>query len=96
MYYDIDGFLNSVKYLSRQDILDIAYKKHKSLDKATVRDKKDGAAALQQNIQALLYWLETRTRPAEITDENFNKFLPICENLIACKELDPKSIKIFQ
>jgi hypothetical protein len=96
MYYDIDGFLNTVKYLGREDILQTAYKKHKSLDKVSVRDKKDGAGAMQQTIQALLFWLENQTRPADISDTDFLKFRPICENLIEMKQLDQHAVEIFK
>ena len=34
---DFDVFLNSIKYLDKEDILATAYKKHKALDKSTTQ-----------------------------------------------------------
>jgi len=93
---DFDVFLNSVKYLDKEDILATAYKKHKSLDKSTTQYTLEYRLNLQNSISGLLYFLETKQRPEKINDENFIKLKPICESLIKKGEMEAEVVKIFE
>jgi hypothetical protein len=93
---DFDAFLNSVKYLDKEDILATAYKRHKSLDKSTTMYTMEFRLGLQNSISGLLYFLENKQRPASISDTNFAKFKPICESLIKKGQMEPEVIKLFE
>ncbi len=96
MHYDFDAFLNQIKYLDKEDILETAYKKHKSLDKSSTMYSLEGRRNLQDSIQGLLYWLETGQRPPNITDRNFLLLKPLCENLIRKNQLGKEAIEVFE
>jgi hypothetical protein len=93
---DFDVFLNSVKYLDKEDILATAYKRHKALDKSTTQYTLEYRLNLQSSISGLLYFLETEKRPEKISDENFLKFKPICESLIKKGEMEADVVKLFE
>lgn len=93
---DFDAFLNSVKYLDREDILATAYKKHKSLDKSTTRYTLEYRLGLQNSISGLLYFLEKKQRPTGISDVNFLKLKPVCESLIKKGQMETETIKLFE
>ena len=93
---DFDVFLNSIKYLDKEDILATAYKKHKALDKSTTQYTLEYRLNLQNSISGLLYFLETKKRPEKISDENFALLKPVCENLIKKGELEAEVVKIFE
>jgi hypothetical protein len=95
MHYDFGDYLNTIKYLDKDDILEISYKKHQSLDKILVLDKKEGGTQLQTNIQYLLFFLEKEQHPSGMTAENFAKLKPICENLIKKNQLAAETINLF-
>jgi hypothetical protein len=95
MSNDFDDFLNSVKYLDKEDILATAYKKHKSLDKSTTMYTMEFRLDLQNSISGLLYFLENKQRPDGLSDLNFLKLKPICENLIKKGQMEAGVIKIF-
>jgi hypothetical protein len=92
---DFDAFLNSIKYLDKEDILATAYKRHKALDKSTTMYTMEFRLDLQKNISGLLYFLENKQRLAGMSDVNFALLKPICENLIRKGEMEPEVIKIF-
>jgi len=93
---DFDVFLNSVKYLDKEDILATAYKRHKSLDKSTTMYTMEFRLGLQNSISGLLYFLENKQRPDGISDINFAKFKPICESLVKKGQMEPEVIKLFE
>jgi len=93
---DFDVFLNSVKYLDKEDILATAYKKHKALDKSTTQYTMEARRAFQDAISGLLYFLEQGRRLAGMTDFNFVQLKPICENLIKKEQMDAEVLKIFE
>jgi len=93
---DFDAFLNSVKYLDKEDILATAYKKHKSLDKSTTQYTLEYRLNLQNDISGLLYFLENKQKLAGMSDVNFILLKPICENLIRKGEMEQEAIKIFE
>ena len=93
---DFDVFLNSVKYLDKEDILATAYKRHKSLDKSTTMYTMEFRLGLQNSISGLLYFLENKQRPDGISDINFLKFKPICESLVKKGQMEPEVIKLFE
>jgi hypothetical protein len=93
---DFDAFLNSVKYLDKEDILATAYKKHKSLDKSTTQYTLEYRLNLQNAISGLLYFLENKQRLAGMSDVNFILLKPICENLIKKGQMEPDVVKIFE
>jgi hypothetical protein len=95
MANDFDAFLNSVKYLDKEDILATAYKRHKALDKSTTMYTMEARHSFQDAISGLLYFLENKQRLAGMTDFNFAQLKPICENLIKKGEMEPEVIKIF-
>jgi hypothetical protein len=93
---DFDAFLNSVKYLDKEDILATAYKKHKSLDKSTTMYTMEFRIDLQNAISGLLYFLENGQRLSGMSDVNFALLKPICENLIKKDQMEPGTVKIFE
>lgn len=95
MDYGFDAFLNSVKYLDKEDILATAYKKHKSLDKSSAVYSADYRAGLKNSLEGLLYWLERNQRPVNISDLNFQKFRDICQNLVRKGQLEPGALELF-
>jgi hypothetical protein len=92
---DFDAFLNSVKYLDKEDILATAYKRHKSLDKSTTMYTMEFRLGLQNSISGLLYFLENKQRPDGISDINFLKLKPICENLIKKEQIEPEVLGLI-
>ena len=92
---DFDAFLNSVKYLDKEDILAMAYKRHKALDKSTTMYTMEARHSLQDAVSGLLYFLENGQRLAGMSDVNFLLLKPICENLIRKGEMGAEVIKIF-
>lgn len=96
MANDFDDFLSSIKYLDKQDILNMAYKKHKLLDKHTTQLTTAQRTEFQHDISNLLYWLETGLRPTGITDQNFSKFQPLCGNLVKNQQMDASSLSLFE
>jgi hypothetical protein len=92
---DFDAFLNSIKYLDKEDILATAYKKHKALDKSTTQYTLEYRLNLQKDISGLLYFLENGQRLAGMSDVNFALLKPICESLIKKGQMDLNVIKIF-
>ncbi len=96
MFHDFDDFLNSVKYLDKEDILETAYKRHKVLDKSTTSMTTENRLDLQNSIKDLLFWLEKNQRPAGLSDLNFAKFKPICENLIKKEQMETNAIDLFE
>ena len=95
MYYDFDDFVNSVKYLNKDDILATAYKKHKALDKVSVKEKKEGGFALQDKISGLLLLLEKQQRSPYLNETDFAKLKPLCKSLIEKNELDKQTMDLF-
>jgi hypothetical protein len=95
MQNDFDTFLNSVKYLDKEDILATAYKRHKALDKSTTMYTLEFRLNLQNCISGLLYFLENGQRPQGLNDINFLKLKPICENLIKKGQMGPQVLEIF-
>jgi hypothetical protein len=95
MFYDFGEFLNSVKYLDKEDILATSYKRHKALDKITSADKREGGSGLQNNIQYLLFFLEKNERHPEMTEDNFVLLKPVCENLVKKDQMEPGMLKLF-
>lgn len=95
MTHEFETLLSSVKYLGKEDILETAYKKHKSLDTAsylvTLKDRR----VLQQEISYLLYLLETGQRPLGILDEDFVKFKPLIESLVLKGEMEKEAMELF-
>ena len=96
MANDFDDFLSSVKYLDKQDILDMAYKKHKALDKHSTALTTAQRVEFQQSVSDLLYWLETSQRPATIDDRNFGKLKSICENLVKNNQMNQQTLSLFK
>ncbi len=96
MLNDFDAFLNSVKYLDKEDILATAYKRHKALDKSTTMYTLEFRIGLQNSISGLLYFLENKQRLAGMRDVDFVMLKPICENLIKKGQMEPEVIKIFE
>jgi predicted RNA binding protein with dsRBD fold (UPF0201 family) len=92
---DFDVFLNSVKYLDKEDILATAYKKHKSLDKSTTQYTMEFRMALQKDISGLLYFLEEGKKLNGMIEVNFALLKPIAENLIRKGQMDAEVLKIF-
>ena len=95
MLNDFDAFLNSVKYLDKEDILATAYKRHKALDKSSTMYTMEFRLALQKNISGLLLFLENQQRLPEMNDANFILLKPICENLIKKGQMEAEAIKLF-
>jgi hypothetical protein len=93
---DFDAFLNSVKYLDKEDILATAYKRHKALDKSTTMYTLEFRLGLQNSISGLLYFLENKQRLAGMRDIDFIMLKPICESLIKKGQMEPEVIKIFE
>lgn len=93
---DFDVFLNSVKYLDKEDILATAYKRHKALDKSTTMYTLEFRLGLQNSISGLLYFLENEQRLAGMRDVDFIMLKPICESLIKKGQMKPEVIKIFE
>lgn len=93
---DFDAFLNSVKYLDKEDILATAYKRHKSLDKSSTMYTMEFRLGLQNNISGLLYFLENKQRLAGMSDINFVLLKPICESLIKKGQMEEDAIKLFE
>lgn len=96
MFYDFDDYLNTIKYLDKEDILSATYKKHKMLDKVSGLDKKEGAMALQNKISGLLFWIEKKEKPAILSEAEFLKLKPICESLIRKNQLEPEALSLFE
>ena len=94
-YYDFDDFLTIIKFLDREDIIETAHNKHKRLDKASSLNKIDGALALQDKIQGLLYWIQTEKRPPTLSETEFAKFRPICERLITKGQMEAEALHVF-
>jgi len=96
MTHEFETLLNSVKYLGKEDILQTAYKKHKSLDTSSyimsLKDRRD----LQQEISYLLYLLETGQRPAGILDGDFLKFESLVKSLVEKGEIDKEVMELFK
>lgn len=95
MYYDFDTFLNSVKYLDRDDILTTAYARHKALDKNSTMFTTEARLDLQNSIGQLLYWLEKGECPPGMSDREFLKFKPLCENLVKKNQLEKTLLNVF-
>lgn len=95
MTYEFETFLNSVKYLGKEDILQTAYKKHKSLDTSSYIISLQDRRNLQQEISYLLYLLETGQRPVGILDEDFVQFEAIARSLVEKGEMDKEVIELF-
>lgn len=93
---DFDAFLNSVKYLDKEDILATAYKRHKTLDKSSTMYSMEFRMALQKNISGLLFFLENGERLAGMSDATFSLLKPICENLIKKGQMEPEAAKLFE
>ena len=96
MQYDFDTFLNSIKYLDKEDILVTTYKKHKSLDKSSPIMSTEFRLDLQNSISGLLYWLERGERPSNMREVDFIKLKPICESLIRKEQMDSSVLRIFE
>ena len=96
MNYDFDGFLSTIKYLDKEDILTAAYKKHKSLDKPSTMYSTKARLDFQSCISGLLFLLENNQKPETITDIEFAKLKPVCESLIRKEQMDADVIKLFE
>lgn len=96
MTHEFETFLNGVKYLGKEDILQTAYKKHKSLDTSSYIMSLQDRRNLQQEVSYLLYLLETGQRPAGILDDDFAKFEAIAKSLVEKGEMDKDVLELFQ
>lgn len=95
MLNDFDAFLNSVKYLDKEDILATAYKRHKALDKSSTMYTMEFRLGLQNSISGLLYFLENKQRLAGMSNANFTLLKPICENLVKKGQMESDTVKQF-
>lgn len=95
MLYDFDSFLNSIKYLDKEDILETTYKKHKSLDKSSPMMTTEFRLDLQNSVSGLLFVLEEKQKPLSMKEVEFVKLKPICENLVRKNQLDKTILEIF-
>lgn len=90
-----DDFLNSIKYLDYDDALAAANIHTKGLEKVHGWQEKREARLMAEKLKGLLYWLKTGKRPAKIAPEEFMKYKPICESLVARKQLNSEALKVF-
>ncbi|MBL8030249.1 MAG: hypothetical protein JNN11_03300 [Candidatus Doudnabacteria bacterium] len=95
MDYGFDAFLNSIKYLDKEDIVATAKKKIRLLDKPSTLYSLDYKAGLKNSLEGLLFWLEKNQRPTNISDASFQKFYDICKNLVRKEQLEKSSLDLF-
>ncbi len=95
MHYDFDDFLNVIKYLDLPDIILTSQQKLKTLAKAPVAARKDGAAVLATKIESLVYLLETQEKPIHLDDTDLAKLKNLCQSLVTKKQLDQKVMAYF-
>lgn len=95
VYYNFEDFLNVVKHLDSEDILLAARQKLVQLEKTSVRAKKEGVGELIQNINDLVAWIKTGKKPTRLAPHEFIKLKPICENLVAKRQMNSTTIKQF-
>jgi len=96
IYYDFEDFINVIKHLDSDDILLTARQKLVQLEKGSVRSKKEGAGDLIQKIKYLVSWVRTGKRPSRLADHEFVKLKPVCQSLVAKKQMDSQIIKQFK
>ena len=96
MDYEFDSFLNIVKHLDLDDVIASANARYKQLQKGWGKPNKKDALILSDKIQAMIDLLKTGKRPEHVTDFDLQKLKPVCENLVAKKQIPPEVLKIFE
>ncbi len=99
--YDFSKFLDEIKDLDLYEMIKMASERCRILEEASfgvkgaVKRRQEGSVEFIANIKELLFWLGNGIKPAGLSDVEFQKFRPLCMNLIAKKQFKPEALVVF-
>ncbi len=99
--YDIRRFIEHVKDKSKGEIFILAWKevieaeRRSVFRKGAVKAREQGSLQYAELLKGLIAFLNSESRPMEISDSDFMLFRPLCEALVQKKLLNPEIIELF-
>ena len=99
--YDIRKFIERVKDKNCPEIMVEAQRETYRAEQGTsgvkgaVKKREAGALEYADNLKGLIFFMGNRIKPFGISDQVFQSFKPICENLVEKKQFKPELLKLF-
>ena len=86
-------FINAVKNKDKLDVLRLAELEAKEAEK--ISEIKVSGQNYFEALREFIYFMMYKQRPYRIKEEYFQMFRPVCENLVAKKQMSPDILKVF-
>ncbi len=95
---NINEFINFVKDKDRGEIIFLC-REYKKAEKLLHSSKKDGKYVIQNYrdvIRGLAWLLQYGSKPATVSDQDFELYRPIIENLVKKEQMNPEVLELFK